>query len=93
MLAQQIELEEKIALIQELDAERGNVDDLNTDARERYHEFTDTLKNWHIKCTTLKCFRRKGRSSSLFVALPRACHTSPPFYPQVLTCCTSSLQK
>ena len=56
MLAQQIELEEKITLIQELDAERNDDDDLNTDARERYREFTDTLKNWHIKRATLKCF-------------------------------------
>ena len=56
MLAQQIELKEKITLIQELDAERNDDDDLNTDARERYREFTDTLKNWHIKCATLKCF-------------------------------------
>ena len=36
-------------LIQELDAERGDDDDLNTDARERYREFTNTLKNWHIE--------------------------------------------
>ena len=46
---QQIELEEKITLIQELDAERGDDDDLNTNARECYREFTNTLKNWHIE--------------------------------------------
>ena len=49
VLTQQIELEEKITLIQELDAECGNDNDLNTDARKHYYEFTDTLKNWHIE--------------------------------------------
>ena len=49
VLAQQIELEEKITLIQELDAERGDDDDLDTDARERYRELAETIKNWDIE--------------------------------------------
>ncbi|KAH7886987.1 hypothetical protein F5I97DRAFT_1808344 [Phlebopus sp. FC_14] len=46
VLAQQIELEEKIRQLQEFDAERGDDEDLDAEARERYRELADTIKAW-----------------------------------------------
>ncbi|KAI6043981.1 hypothetical protein EDC04DRAFT_2562205 [Pisolithus marmoratus] len=46
VLAQQIELEEKIRQIQEFDAERGDDEELDTEARERYRELAETIKAW-----------------------------------------------
>ncbi|KAG6333940.1 hypothetical protein ID866_5151 [Astraeus odoratus] len=49
VLAQQIELEEKIRQIQELDAERGDDEELDAEARERYRELADTIKAWDVE--------------------------------------------
>ena len=46
VLAQQIELEEKIRQLHELDAERAEDDELDTDARERYRELAETIAAW-----------------------------------------------
>lgn len=47
VLAQQIELEEKIRHLQDFDAERGDDQDLDAEARERYRELADTIKAWN----------------------------------------------
>lgn len=49
VLAQQIELEEKIRQLQELDADSGDEEELDTDARERYRELADTIKEWDVE--------------------------------------------
>lgn len=49
VLAQQIELEEKIRHLQEFDAEHGDDDDLDAEARERYRELADTIKRWDVE--------------------------------------------
>lgn len=46
ILAQQIELEEKIRQLHDFDVERGDDEDLDSDARERYRELADTVKAW-----------------------------------------------
>lgn len=49
VLAQQIELEEKIHHLQDLDVERGDDEDLDAEARERYRELADTVKAWDLE--------------------------------------------
>lgn len=49
VLAQQIELEEKIRHLQDFDVERGDDEDLDADARERYRELADTIKAWDLE--------------------------------------------
>lgn len=49
VLAQQIELEEKIRHLQDFDAERGDDEDLDADARERYRELADTIRAWDLE--------------------------------------------
>lgn len=49
VLAQQIELEEKIRHLQDFDVERGDDEDLDAEARERYRELADTIKAWDLE--------------------------------------------
>lgn len=49
VLAQQIELEEKIRHLQDSDVERGDDEDLDAEARERYRELADTIKAWDLE--------------------------------------------
>ncbi|KAH7926165.1 hypothetical protein BV22DRAFT_1087687 [Leucogyrophana mollusca] len=49
VLAQQIELEERVRQLQELDAERGDEDEFDSDARERYRELAETIKTWNLE--------------------------------------------
>ncbi|KAF9237380.1 coiled-coil protein [Melanogaster broomeanus] len=49
VLAQQIELEEKIRQLQDFDAERGDDEELDAEARERYRELADTIKAWNAE--------------------------------------------
>jgi hypothetical protein len=46
VLAQQIELEEKIRQLQEFDSEHAEDEELDTDARERYRELAETIAAW-----------------------------------------------
>lgn len=47
LLAQRMELEERIRQLQELDLDGAIVDDdLNLTVRERYRELADTIKSW-----------------------------------------------
>ncbi|KAH7913300.1 hypothetical protein BJ138DRAFT_1124484 [Hygrophoropsis aurantiaca] len=47
VLAQQIELEERVRQLQDLDAERGDDEDFDSEARERYRELAETIKTWN----------------------------------------------
>jgi hypothetical protein len=49
VLAQQIELEEKVRQLQELDAERVGDEELDADARERYHKLVETITAWDVE--------------------------------------------
>jgi hypothetical protein len=46
VLAQQMELEERIRQLQEIEAEKSDDDDIDEQARERYRELADTLISW-----------------------------------------------
>ena len=47
LLAQRMELEERIRQLQELDLDGAIVDDdLNLNVREQYRELADTMKTW-----------------------------------------------
>jgi len=46
VLAQQMELEERIRQLQELEADKGEDDEIDHEARERYHELADTILAW-----------------------------------------------
>ncbi|PPR01243.1 hypothetical protein CVT24_006007 [Panaeolus cyanescens] len=46
VLAQQIELEERIRQLQELEAHKGEDDEIDHEARERYRELSDTILAW-----------------------------------------------
>ncbi|KAF9528362.1 hypothetical protein CPB83DRAFT_791687 [Crepidotus variabilis] len=46
VLAQQMELEERIRQLQELEGDKSEEDEIDSDARERYRELADTLLAW-----------------------------------------------
>ncbi|KAF8905236.1 hypothetical protein CPB84DRAFT_1745558 [Gymnopilus junonius] len=46
VLAQQMELEERIRQLQELEADKGEDDQIDHEARERYHELAETVVAW-----------------------------------------------
>ena len=70
VLAQQIELEEKIRHLQDFDAERGDDEDLDADARERYRELADTVKGWDLENAQLSgAFGPKVLISSLSISV------------------------
>ncbi|KDQ58492.1 hypothetical protein JAAARDRAFT_88069, partial [Jaapia argillacea MUCL 33604] len=46
VLAQQIELEERIRQLQDMEADKADDDDVDDGMKERYHELTDTIKTW-----------------------------------------------
>lgn len=67
ILAQQIELEEKIRHLQDSDVERGDDEDLDAEARERFRELADTIKAWDLENAQLSsAFGSKVYISSSF---------------------------
>lgn len=67
VLAQQIELEEKIRHLQDFDVERGDDEDLDAEARERYRELADTIKAWDLENSQLSsAFGSKVHISSSY---------------------------
>ncbi|KAF8962640.1 hypothetical protein BDZ97DRAFT_2059572 [Flammula alnicola] len=46
VLAQQMELEERIRQLHDLEADKGEDDEIDHDARERYRELADTIMAW-----------------------------------------------
>jgi hypothetical protein len=46
VLAQQMELEERIRQLQEIDADKGEDDEIDPEARERYRELRETIQAW-----------------------------------------------
>ncbi len=53
LLAQRVELEERVRIIQEVDADK--TDEVTADMRERYRELADTVRAWdfgNVQLTT-----------------------------------------
>jgi hypothetical protein len=46
LLAQRVELEGRVRLLQEIDADKG--DEITADMRERYRELADTVRSWEF---------------------------------------------
>lgn len=46
LLAQRVELEERVRLIQETDADK--TDEITADVRERYRDLSDTVRAWDV---------------------------------------------
>jgi hypothetical protein len=46
VLAQQMELEERIRQLQIIEADKGEDDEIDLGARERYHELAETILTW-----------------------------------------------
>ena len=46
LLAQRVELEERVKLIQETDADK--TDEITADMRERYRDLSDTVRAWDV---------------------------------------------
>ena len=46
VLAQQIELEERIRQLQELKADKGEEDEIDHEARQRYHDRAEIIMAW-----------------------------------------------
>ncbi|RDB29713.1 Nuclear migration protein NUM1, partial [Hypsizygus marmoreus] len=79
VLAQQMELEERIRQLQELEADKSEDDEIEEQARERYRELADTLVSWDAENAQLSSAfgnskQRNGKASSpsiAFAELPR----------------------
>ncbi|THV04187.1 hypothetical protein K435DRAFT_774540 [Dendrothele bispora CBS 962.96] len=73
VLAQQMELEERIRQLQELEQDRPDDEQLDDDARERYKELADTLIAWDAENAQLSsAFGKSSASPSIPVPeLPR----------------------
>ncbi|KAF8635381.1 hypothetical protein AX15_000386 [Amanita polypyramis BW_CC] len=73
VLAQQMELEERIRQLQEFEADKSDDDEVDPDVRERYRELADSIMAWDAENAQL---------SSAFGASLKRCATeksSPPF--------------
>jgi hypothetical protein len=46
VLAQQMELEERIRQLQEIDADKNEDEELDPEAQERYRELGETIRTW-----------------------------------------------
>ncbi|KDQ58499.1 hypothetical protein JAAARDRAFT_34310 [Jaapia argillacea MUCL 33604] len=46
VLAQQMELEERVRQLQDMEADKTDDDDIDADMRERYRELADTIRTW-----------------------------------------------
>jgi hypothetical protein len=46
ILAQQVELEERVRQLQEVEADKGDDEDLDSDIRDRYRDLANVVKAW-----------------------------------------------
>jgi hypothetical protein len=46
VLAQQMELEERIRRLQDIDGDQADDEEVNSEARDRYRELIDTIQSW-----------------------------------------------
>jgi len=53
ILSQQVQLDERVRLLHDLEAELGDNQDLDSELRERYRELTEMVKSWDVDNTQL----------------------------------------
>lgn len=53
VLAQQMELEERVRQLQDIDSERTEEEEVSVDTRQRYRDLANTLKSWDEENLTL----------------------------------------
>jgi hypothetical protein len=70
VLAQQMELEERIRQLQEIEADKLEDDEIDEDARERYRELAETILSWDSENAQLSS--AFGGSSKVRAFLPHA---------------------
>ena len=78
VLAQQMELEERIRQLQELEADKGEEDEIDHEARERYHDLADTIIAWDSENAQLSSVF--GSSSKVRVIQQHATCQNDPFF-------------
>lgn len=74
VLAQQMELEERIRQLQELESDKGEEDEIDHEARERYHDLADTIIAWDSENAQLSSVF--GSSSKVRVSVATWHHSS-----------------
>jgi hypothetical protein len=73
LLAQRVELEERVRLLQDIDGDKS--DEITADMRERYRELADAVRAWDIGNTQLTTVFTSSVCTLFF----------PPFFPLVGT--------
>ena len=53
VLAQQVELEDRVRMLQEMELDRPDGDEIDADMRERYRELAETVRAWDTENATL----------------------------------------
>jgi hypothetical protein len=66
VLAQQMELEERIRQLQEIDADKGEDEEIDDEARDRYRELAETIKAWDTENAQLSNTFGGSRVSLIF---------------------------
>jgi hypothetical protein len=70
VLAQQMELEERIRQLQEADADKAEDDELDPEAAERYRDLAETIKAWDVENAQLSS-AFGNRVSNSFLCITR----------------------
>jgi hypothetical protein len=66
VLAQRVELEERIRQLQEMDADKPEEEEIDSEARERYRELAETIEGWDMENTVLSSAFGPGKVSIFF---------------------------
>ena len=84
VLAQQVELEDRVRMLQEMELDRPDADEIDADMRERYRELAETVRAWDTEnatlssgfgskvCTRTRCASRIG-GTAILVMFDRLC--------------------
>lgn len=84
VLAQQMELEERIRQLQEFDADKLEDDKVDEDARNRYRELAETLMAWDQENAELSSgFGSRVRSLAIVHRIPQLIYPQRPSSPSV----------
>lgn len=77
VLAQQMELEERIRQLQDMDVEKGDEDEVSGEMRMQYRELANTLQSWDNENVQLSsAFGSTVRLSDLLYVLISLIHSS-----------------
>jgi hypothetical protein len=87
LLAQRVELEERVRLLQEIDADKS--DEITADMRERYRELADAVRAWEFGNVQLtSAFTSSVRISVLYtvLSLTKTSEIRLPFRASLIVC-------